>query len=92
MKKTQKQKIIDKFRNEGFVSNFWAIDNYILRLASIISTLRQEGWDIRTEYKGKVGDKNCHYYLNTKPTRIIKSPIFNENGTVKLVDKKIELF
>ena len=91
-KKTQKQRIIDQFKLNGYVTNFWALENKILRLASSISNLRKEGWYIRTKYKGVIGHKNCFYYLERKPIRMIKLPIFNDNGTVTLVNREVELF
>lgn len=69
-KKTQKERVIDKLLEEGEVTNFWAIHSYILRLASLISTLRKEGWEINTYYAGVVGDKNCHYKLIKKPDTV----------------------
>ena len=86
------QDLVERFKEDGFVTNFWAIDNYILRLASIISTLRQEGWNIETRYKGVRGHKNCEYYLLKKPTRIVRRPIFNDNNTVTLVSKQEPIF
>jgi len=92
MKVTQKQKIIERFKQDGFVTNFWAIDNYILRLASIISMLRKEGWNIKTEYKGVKGHKNCKYHLLEIPTRTVKRPVFNDDRSVMLIPKQEPIF
>lgn len=73
MKKTQKDIVIQLLRENGNVSNFWAFNNYILRLASIISNLRKEGWEIETEYEGTVGKKNCKYILIKEPNPVVLS-------------------
>ncbi len=67
-KKTQKEIVLEKLETEGCVDNFWAFRNYILRLGAIVHDLRQEGYNIETEYKGTEGRKNCHYYLKTRNT------------------------
>ena len=91
-KPTQKQRVINEFKKYGVVTNFWAMSNYILRLASIISTMRQGGWDIKTVYKGKVGEKNCHYYLNTVPTKTILEPQRMDDRTVRMIKKQVPMF
>jgi phosphorylcholine metabolism protein LicD len=91
MKRTQREKVIERFKEDGCISNFWALDNFILRLASIISKLRSEGWDIETKYKGKIGEKNCYYYLNKTPTKTIQHPHYINNETVRMVSKEVPM-
>ena len=61
--KTQLERVRAKLEDQGYVDNFWAINNYILRLSHYILLLRKEGYNIRTEFVNEVGSKNCHYYL-----------------------------
>ena len=61
--KTQKQIIIERIQKTGSVDNLWAMNNYILRLASRISELRDEGYNL----VGKFGKE-----LN-KPRRLWKN-------------------
>lgn len=61
--KTQKQRVIEKLLEKGKVDNFWAFNNYILRLGAIIWNLRQQGIEITTHYKNIKGHKNCIYEL-----------------------------
>lgn len=42
MKKTQKEIVLNQLYKKGYVSNFWAMQNYILRLGDIIFKLRME--------------------------------------------------
>lgn len=64
---TQRQVVINKLRQEGKISNFWAFHNYILRLGDIIFRLRSEGWEIKGEY-GEGGErKNFIYTLVSEP-------------------------
>ena len=64
---TQKTKVIDKILADNYVDNFWAINNYILRLGAIIHQLTKEGW----EFSGKFGidkdRKNYFYYVTKVP-------------------------
>lgn len=67
MKKTQKEVVIDKLNLDGYVSNFWAIENYLLRLASVISELKKEGWEFQREYGEGSERKNFYYKVIKKP-------------------------
>jgi hypothetical protein len=42
MPKSQIEKVKDRLWEVGYVDNFWAIDNYILRLGAIIHTLHHK--------------------------------------------------
>lgn len=50
-KLSQKRRVLDRLESVGYVDNFWAIDNYILRLGDIIFRLRKEG----LQFEGKFG-------------------------------------
>jgi hypothetical protein len=63
----QIEKIINKINEDRCVDNFWAIQNYILRLSSVINALKKRGWSF--EGKFLEGTKNYCYY-------IIKRPLF----------------
>jgi helix-turn-helix protein len=65
--KTQEEKVIEKLNLDGFVSNFWAINEYILRLGSVINNLKNKGWVFRTEWGEGQERKNYYYYLVKKP-------------------------
>jgi len=57
-KLTQEQRIINKLKSDGEVSNLWAIRNSIWRLGAIICDLKKKGYDFQGEYlrdkKGKL--------------------------------------
>lgn len=65
--KTQKTRVVDELNRTGRVNNFWAIDNYILRLGAIIYGLTKEGY----EFNGSFGEgrerKNWTYKVTKKP-------------------------
>jgi len=69
MKLSQKQRVINRINEVGYVDNFWAINNYILRLGAIIHELTKEGWNFN---KRKFGEgshkKNFYYYPQTPGT------------------------
>lgn len=49
---TQKEKILKRLKSHGSINNFWAIQNYILRLGARIYDLKREGYKFIT-YTGK---------------------------------------
>lgn len=59
-KKTQKERVLARIRETGFVDNFWAFHNYILRLGAIMCQLKKEG----LVFEGKFG------YELKKPTKL----------------------
>lgn len=75
MKKTQEQIVKEMLARCGFVTNFWAIENYILRLGAIIHELRKQGIDITSAYGSHVrgsspkDKKNCYYMLTRYVTK-----------------------
>lgn len=60
---TQKARVRNRLARYGEVSNLWAWQNGIWRLADIILDLRREGMSIVTEFGTKKVGKNCHYRL-----------------------------
>jgi len=50
-KKSQKQKVLERIHEVGYVDNFWAIKNYILRLGAIMYQLKEDG----VKFEGKFG-------------------------------------
>lgn len=63
---TQKQKVIQRLAKVGYVDNFWAIKNYILRLSGIMYGLKKKiKFEVKTGFelnKPKKLHKN-YYYL-----------------------------
>ena len=68
---TQEQRVIEHLNNYGEVDNFWAIENYILRLGAIIHSLRKKGYQINGRFGKERGYekkywKNYYYILSNK--------------------------
>lgn len=63
---TQKETVIKRLQVYGYITNFWAIKNYILRLASIISQLKNEGYSFERKYGFGKNKKNSYYFIRTK--------------------------
>lgn len=79
---TQREKVLEKIKSEGFVDNFWALDNYILRLGAIIYQLSKEGMEFRRVFGKELGKdrpqwKNF-YYIYQKPEPIIPPKVAEE--------------
>lgn len=64
---TQEERVIEKLNIDGRVSNFWAMENFILRLASIISGLKKKGWEFDTDWGEGNEKKNFYYTVIKKP-------------------------
>lgn len=64
---TQKQQVIGRLDSTKSVSNFWAIENYILRLGAIIHDLKAEGWEFRGEFGTGKEKKNFYYHVTKRP-------------------------
>lgn len=60
--KTQKDRVKARIEDVGYVDNFWAIANYILRLGAIILQLKKEGYIFETAWGEGKEKKNFHYY------------------------------
>lgn len=71
-KKSQQLLVIQRIREYGYVDNFWAIQNYILRLGAIICRLRKDGYNIEGDYgcnlnsSSKTMRRNFYYFLPSK--------------------------
>ncbi len=67
VEQTQEERVVEKLRRDGEVDNFWAIQNYILRLGAIIFELRKKGWRIKGRFgKDRGFDKKVwknYYYI-----------------------------
>lgn len=62
---TQLEQVIEHLQSEGFVSNFWALEYRILRLAALIQHLKWEGYHFETKYGDDLGlgGMNFYYYV-----------------------------
>lgn len=49
---SQKQQIVNKLRETGYVSRNWALSIYISRLGAIIEVLEGKGWKFNAHYEG----------------------------------------
>lgn len=65
--KTQKERVVERLRDDGCVDNFWAFHNYILRLGAIIYGLRADGWKIDGGFGIESDRKNFIYTLVEEP-------------------------
>ena len=85
---THDDKVIDRLARHSYVTNFWAIENYILRLGAVIYRLRTyDGEQIIGVYGNKINNytpreklknrKNYHYVLKDRCT-------LEKDGTVTL--------
>jgi len=71
-KQTQRRRVEERLLQERKVDNFWAIQNYILRLGAIIFELRHDGWVIDGAFGKALGYekplwKNWYYILRATP-------------------------
>lgn len=69
MKQTTKALIERILREEGYIDNFFCIDEKITtRLGAVIHNLRNEGWYFDDEKSGYIGEtKNWRYVLKSAP-------------------------
>lgn len=67
---TQKERVLDKLLAVGYISNFWAIENRILRLGAVIAELKEDGYSFRGEYLEN--SKNYCYHLLRSGKDMIK--------------------
>ena len=52
---TQLQRVKERITEVGYVDNFWAISNYILRLGAIIHELRRDGMILNGAFGKELG-------------------------------------
>jgi hypothetical protein len=65
---TQEDRVRERIEQMGYVDNFWAIENYILRLGAIVYTLRKDGMELEGAFGKELGKekslwKNYYYVL-----------------------------
>lgn len=65
---TQYKQVKQRIEEVGYVDNFWAINNYILRLEAIVHVLRKEGVELDGSFGKELGKdrpqwKNYYYTL-----------------------------
>lgn len=80
----KKNIIKNKLKKDGFVDNFWCIENKITtRLGAYILELKKDGFIFDDNKSGYIKNtKNWAYYLkNKEKTRKVE---FLPNGTVKI--------
>lgn len=81
-KQSQKEIVLNQLYKKGHVSNFWAIENYILRLGDIIFRLKNEGYDIEGDFAKNIKnfrskeEKNWVYVLAPHYERVGKDLCF----------------
>lgn len=66
-KLTQEKRVIARIKEIGYVDNFWAFHNHILRLGAIICELKKKGWTFDTFYGTGSQNKNYIYKFVSKP-------------------------
>ena len=66
---TQEQTVKNRLKEVGYVDNFWAIENYILRLGAIMCQLKKQGWEFKTYFGEGKDEKNYHYSLIKSPPK-----------------------
>ena len=67
---SQEQRIRERIKEIGYVDNFWAIENYILRLGAIVFILRKEGMVLEGAFGKELGKEQRlwkNYYYVHKP-------------------------
>jgi len=69
MKTTQLKIVKERLKTKGYVDNFWAIENKILRLGAIIFALRVTKPTIKGAFGKSLGmpkefHKNFYYFVN----------------------------
>lgn len=68
---SQKNIVLAKLKKEGEISNLFAIQNNIWRLGAIINVLREEGYEIETDYQPSKS-KVTTYRFKSKPKVIYR--------------------
>lgn len=83
MKKSQKQRVINRLLERGEISRNQCLANYISRLSAIIQDLEEDGWIFETERRGGNYKTEADYIYKVKshPYKIQEytNPITNEN-------------
>lgn len=66
-KLTQKERIVARAQEVGYIDNFYAIHHYILRLSERIRELEKDGYIFDRRFGEKGKKKDFHYYLVRTP-------------------------
>ena len=79
--KNQKQMIINKLKDDGFVSRNWALQNFCSRLGAIINKLKNEGWEFDARYTKTENGMDYTYYTTKMPFHKVEYvvPELNKN-------------
>lgn len=76
---SQKIKVKNRILEVGYVDNFWAIKNYILRLGAIVHELRKDGLVLDGAFGKELGKERAHwknyYYTYKKATSVSTSEV-----------------
>lgn len=75
MAQKQEDKVKARIREVGYVDNFWAIENYVLRLGAIIHNLRKQGWVINGSF-GIGKDRKNYFY------RPVRGPVAKQDNSI----------
>ena len=67
---SQKTRVKNRISEVGYVDNFWAIENRILRLGSITHALRAEGINLTGAYGKELGKERA-YWKNYYYTKVV---------------------
>jgi len=95
---TQKERVIEKLNRDGQVDNFWAINNYILRLGAIIFELKREGRKFNGYFGKQLGYNKSvwknFYYIEQKDIPSVEMPpaFSKEHGEIKVSENQKTLF
>lgn len=84
-KETQKQFVIKELKEHGFISRNHCIENFITRLASIMTELKNDGWVFTTDWVANTkpdGSKGKDFIYRTysKPKEWITEIYTNVDG------------
>lgn len=84
MKKSQKERIKDKLRDDGYVDNFWCIQTFsTTRLGAYVHTLKAEGWEFDDDKSGFLpNSKNWCYWLKSTPRIALPKFRYEHRGNV----------
>ena len=74
---SQKIKVKNRILEVGYVDNFWAIENHILRLGAVVFSLRAEGMNFTGMFGKEIGKERAYwknyYYTRKEPASVSTS-------------------
>ena len=83
---SQKTKVKNRISEVGYVDNFWAIENYILRLGAIIHELRKDRMNLTGAFGKELGKPRAYwknyYYTQEKPASVPRAMEVSEGKVV----------